>query len=259
MGKNRTQQEYLYGFFLSLTFLFCKGQAFDTQEYEHINDFQHQKIDSLFVNWTQPNYPGAVVGIMKGGELVFSKAYGLASLEYNVPNTTETLFNLASVSKQFTAMGIVILEQEGKLSFDDDIRRHIPELPDFGETITIRNMLQHTSGLRSFHDLLALAGWRSGERRDNDDLYRLMLKQRDLNFTPGQEYAYSNTNYMLMVNVIEKITGEKFIDWMKRKVFQPLGMKNTYIGPSRNNWPITPSRGGLYLKKKTIYNFTLRT
>lgn len=209
-----------------------------------ITKSQYQEIDSLFVNWTQQDYPGAVVGIMKGGDLVFSKAYGLASMEYNVPNTTETLFNLASVSKQFTAMGIVKLEQEGKLSFDDDVRKYVPELPDFGEKITIRNMLQHTSGLRSFHDLLALAGWRQGERRDNNDLYRLMLKQRDLNFKPGEEYSYSNTNYMLMVNVIEKITGEKFTDWMKKIVFEPLGMKNTYIEDDYRR--IVPNRATSY-------------
>lgn len=154
---------------------------------------------------------------MKDGEIVFSKAYGLASLEYKVPNTTETIFNLASISKQFTAMGILLLEQQGKLSFDDDIRKYLTELPDFCETITIRHMLQHTSGLRGFHGLLALAGWRGAEHRDNDDLYRLMLQQRDLNFKPRQEYLYSNTNYMLMLNVIEKITGEKFTDWMKKR------------------------------------------
>ncbi|MEM1338196.1 MAG: serine hydrolase [Bacteroidota bacterium] len=212
--------------------------------YSQITKSQYQEIDSLFLEWARPNQPGGVVAIMKGEDLVFSKAYGLASLEYNVPNTTETIFNLASVSKQFTAMGIVVLEQEGKLSFDDDIRKFIPELPNFGHTITIRNMLQNTSGLRSFHDLLALAGWRSGERRNNTDLYRLMLKQRDLNFRPGQEYSYSNTNYMLMVNVIEKITGEKFADWMKKSVFRPLGMTNTYVEDDYRR--VVPNRATSY-------------
>jgi len=194
-----------------------------------ISDSQYQKIDSLFVDWNKPNHPGGTVGIVENGKTVFSKAYGLASLDYLVPNSPSTIFNIASVSKQFTAMGIVILQQEGKLGFDDDIRKYLPELPDFGETITIRHMLHHTSGLRSLHAMLGLAGWRSDDARTNEDLNRFMMNQRDLNFKPGDEYMYCNTGYMLMVNIIEKITGEKFPKWMRESVFEPLGMINTYV------------------------------
>ena len=194
-----------------------------------INATQYKKIDSLFIDWSKPNNPGGSVGIIKNGQLIFSKAYGLASLEYNVPNTIETKFNIASISKQFTAMGIVILAQQGKLSIDDDIRKHLPDLPDFGEVVTIRNMLHHTSGLRSCHALFALAGWRPSDLRTNEDLYRFMKKQKDLNFKPGDEFGYSNTNYMLMVNIIEKITEETFSNWMNKTIFQPLGMTNTYV------------------------------
>jgi len=194
-----------------------------------ISDIQLQKIDSLFLNWNKPNHPGGAVGIMQNGKTVFSKAYGLASLEYLAPNSTSTIFNIASISKQFTAMGIVILQEQGKLSVDDDIRKHLPELPDFGETITIRHMLHHTSGLRSLHALLALAGWRGDDARTNEDINRFMLKQQDLNFKPGDEYLYCNTGYLLMVNIIEKVTGEDFPKWMKESVFQPLGMINTYV------------------------------
>src|SRR5690606_18058045 len=115
-----------------------------------------------------------------------------ASLEYLVPNSTGTIFNTGSVSKQFTAMGIVRLEEEGKLSFDDDVRKYIPELPDFGEKITIRHMLHHTSGLRSLHTLFGLAGWRDDDSRTNADLNRIILTQEDLNFSPGSEYLYCN-------------------------------------------------------------------
>ena len=194
-----------------------------------ISDTQYQKIDSLFIDWNKPNHPGGTVGVMQNGKTVFSKAYGLASLEYLVPNSPSTIFNIASVSKQFTAMGIVVLQQQGKLSVDDDIRKHLPELPDFGETITIRHMLHHTSGLRSLHALLGLAGWRVDDARTNEDINRFMLNQQDLNFKPGEEYLYCNTGYMLMVNIIEKITGEEFPKWMKESVFQPLGMINTYV------------------------------
>ena len=200
-----------------------------------LSDEQHQKIDSLFIDWNQPNHPGGTVGIMQDGKIVFSKAYGLASLEYLVPNSPETMFNIASVSKQFTAMGIVILHLDGKLSVDDDIRKHLPELPDFGETVTIRHMLHHTSGLRSLHAMLALAGWRGDDSRTNEDLFRFVKNQKDLNFKPGAEYLYCNTGYMLMVNIIEKVTGEKFPEWLKKTVFEPMGMINTYVEDNYSN------------------------
>ena len=211
------------------TLLLLTSLLITLQTIAQISNYQYQKIDSLFLDWNKPNHPGGAVGIMQNGKIVFSKAYGLASLEYLVPNSPGTIFNIASVSKQFTAMGIVLLHQQGKLSVDDDIRKHLPELPDFGEKITIRHMLHHTSGLRSLHALLGLAGWRGDDSRTNEDLNRFMKKQRDLNFKPGDEYVYCNTGYMLMVNIIEKVTGEKFPEWMKKNVFGPLGMINTYV------------------------------
>lgn len=188
-----------------------------------------QKIDSLFVQWNRPNHPGGAVGVMKDGNILFSRAYGLASLEYLAPNTPGTIFNTGSVSKQFTAMGIVRLEEQGQLSFDDEIHKFLPELPDFGQPITIRHLLHHTSGLRSLHALFALAGWRDDDSRSNEDLNRIILNQKDLNFTPGSEYLYCNTGYMLMVNIIESITGEAFKEWMKKQIFDPLGMTQTYV------------------------------
>jgi len=199
-----------------------------------ITDDKYKQIDSLFLDWNTPNHPGGVIGVMKEGETVFLKSYGLASLEYLVPNSTETIFNTASVSKQFTAMGMVLLDLQDKLSVDDDIRKHIPELPYFGETVTIRHMLHHTSGLRSFHALLALAGWREDDSRTNDDLYRFMNTQQNLNFSPGDQYAYCNTGYMLMAKIIENVTGAKFPTWMKENIFEPLGMINTYVEDEYN-------------------------
>ena len=230
--------------FLSLAFL-CALQI-----HAQLSDTQYQKIDSLFLAWNKPNHPGGAVGIMQNGQIVFSQAYGLASLEYLVPNSPETIFNIASVSKQFTAMGIVILDQQGKLSVDDDIRKHLPELPDFGETITIRHMLHHTCGLRSLHAMLALAVWRADDSRSNEDLYRFMKNQRDLNFKPGDEYLYSNTGYMLMVDIIEKVTGEKFPKWMNESIFEPLGLTNTYV---ENNY------SSIVLNNATSYYFNGET
>lgn len=199
-----------------------------------ISKKQINQIDSLFIDWNKPNHPGGSIGVMKNDKIVFSRSYGLASLEYLAPNSTETMFNIASVSKQFTAMGIVLLHIQGKLSIDDDIRKYLPELPDFGEKITIRQMLHHTSGLRSLHAMLGLAGWRADDSRTNEDLYRFMTKQRDLNFIPGSEFMYCNTGYMLMVKIIEKVTAEKFPTWMKKNIFEPLGMNHTYVEDKYN-------------------------
>jgi hypothetical protein len=197
------------GVFLVFLFsVFAFGQLDATLE---------KKIDALFIDWNTPNHPGGAVGIVMDGRLVYSKAFGLASLEYLVPNTPGTRFNIASVSKQFTALGIVKLHLQGKLSVDDDVRNHIPELQDFGHTVTLRHMLHHTSGLRSLHALLSLAGWRGDDSRTNEDLMRFMREQKDLNFVPGEEYMYSNTGFILMAVLIEKLTGEDFPTWMKRE------------------------------------------
>ncbi|MCK5401707.1 MAG: serine hydrolase, partial [Flavobacteriaceae bacterium] len=191
--------------------------------YSQLSPSQIKQIDSIFISWNTPNHPGGTVGVMKNNKVIYSKAFGLASLEYLVPNTQNTLFNIASVSKQFTAMGIVLLHLQGKLSVDDDIRKYLPELYQFKEIITIRHMLHHTSGLRSLHAMLGMAGWRGDDSRTNADLNRFMLKQKDLNFKPGDEYLYCNTGFMLMVNIIEKVTGEEFSSWMNKSVFEPLG------------------------------------
>ncbi|MGB5821571.1 MAG: serine hydrolase domain-containing protein [Saonia sp.] len=214
-----------------------------------ISESQSQQIDSIFLEWNLPNRPGGAIGVLQNSKTVFSKAYGLASLEYLVPNTKETIFNTGSVSKQFTAMGIVLLQQQGKLSFDDDIRKHLPEIPEFKYPITIRHLLHHTSGLRSLHAMLELAGWRGDDARTNADLNRFMTNQVDLNFKPGEEYAYCNTGYMLMVNIIEKITKEKFPDWMKASIFEPLGMTSTYV--EDNYARIVPNNATSYHKGQT--------
>jgi len=205
---------------------------------------QIQKIDSLFTSWNVSNHPGGAVLVSKEGKTIFSKSYGLANIEYNIPNTNNTLFNIGSISKQFTAMGIVLLEEQNKLSFDDDIRKHISELPDFGEVITIRHLLHHTSGLRDLHGLLGLAGWRRGDLETNDDVYRIIKNQKELNFKPDEEFLYSNTGYILLAKIIENMSQLKFDQWMKQNIFQPIGMKNTYAETSINK--IVPNNATSY-------------
>jgi CubicO group peptidase (beta-lactamase class C family) len=217
MNKKRNLMHAIFTFMVILT---VKAQ---------INETQIQKVDSLVISWSIPNTPGGVIGIMEKGKLSYIKPFGLASLDYNILNTDTTIFNIGSVSKQFTAMGIVKLYLEGKISLDDNIRMYLPELPDFGHKITIRHLLHHTSGLRDIHSILTLAGWRSDDPRSNKDLYEIMKRQKELNFIPGDEYLYSNTNYIFMAMVIEKVTGEKFALWMKNNIFLPLGLTKTYV------------------------------
>lgn len=188
-----------------------------------------KNIDHIFEEWNQKSHPGGVVCITKGNKVMYSNAFGLANLQYAIPNTMESVFNIGSVSKQFTALGIGLLAQEGKLNIDDSIQVYLPELPNFSQTITIRHLLHHTSGLRSTPELFILAGWREGDEIHTDDVFNYICKQRDLNFTPGSEFMYSNTNYVLLAMIISRITGQDFSNWMKTNIFNPLGMKNTYI------------------------------
>ena len=196
-----------------------------------------RKLDSLFTHWQLENYPGGVVLVTKKGLPLIFKAYGMASVTYGVPISKQTRFNIGSVSKQFTAMGIVLLASQNKLSFNDDIRTYLPDLPDFGSIITIRHLLYHTSGLRDIHGLLALAGWRANDLETNDDLFRLLKYQKTLNFTPGDEFLYSNTGYILLAKIIENLSGQPFDIWMQQQVFSPLGMKHTQVETAINGHP----------------------
>lgn len=199
------------------------------QTHAQLRTYQLEKIDSLFLNWNTPNHPGGAIGVMQDDKIVYSKAYGLASMEYLVPNSTGTRFNVASVSKQFSALGIVLLHLQDKISIDDTIDKYIDGLGPFANKVTIRHMLHHTSGLRSLHTLFALAGWRNDDARTNADLNRIMAKQKELNFEPGSEYLYCNTGFMFLANVIEKVTGKSFSAYMQDEVFTPLGMNDTYV------------------------------
>lgn len=151
------------------------------------------RVDQLFVLWDRPGSPGASVAVVQEGKIIYTNGYGLANLEYDISNTPQTVFHIASISKQFTAFAIAMLADAGQLSLDDDIRKHLPELPEFDHTITIRHLLHHTSGLRDQWNLLAMAGWRLDDVITEDQIMALIGRQRELNFEPGAEYLYCNT------------------------------------------------------------------
>ena len=185
------------------------------------------KVDQLFARWDQPDVPGAAVAIVKEGKILYQKGYGSANLEYGIPNGPNTVFHAASVSKQFTTFAIAMLAQQGKLSMDDEVRKHLPEVPDFGKKITIRHLAHHTSGMRDQWNLLGMAGWRFDDVITKEHILKLVKNQRDLNFEPGEEYLYCNTGFTLMAEIVARVSGQSFAEWTDENIFQPLGMKNT--------------------------------
>ena len=172
--------------------------------------------------------PGCAAAVSLNGDVVFEKAFGLADMEHNVPNTSQTIFESGSVAKQFTAAALVLLQQEGKLSLDDPVRKYIPELPDYGVPLTIRHMLNHTSGLRDWGTVMSLTGAGRGERVVTQDLaLDVITHQRALDFTPGSEYSYSNSGYNLAAIIIERVSKQKYPAFVEERLFKPLGMKNS--------------------------------
>src|SRR5688572_29162433 len=188
------------------------------------------KIDALFAAYDRSTSPGCAVAVYQGDRIAYRKAYGMANLDHDVPLTTSTVFHVASVSKQFTATAILLLAQDGKLSLDDDIRKHLPELPDFGTRITIRHLANHTSGIRDQWDLLGLAGWRySRDLITDDDVLELLARQKDLNFAPGTRHLYSNSGYTLLAVIVSRASGKTFREFTTERIFTPLGMTNTHF------------------------------
>jgi CubicO group peptidase (beta-lactamase class C family) len=171
--------------------------------------------------------PGAVVGVIRDGKVVLTKRYGMADIERGVPMSPSAEFFIGSMSKQFTAFAIHLLAHDGKLSLDDDVHLYLPDVPDFGRKITVRHLLHHTSGLRDYFDLMAMAGLRPGDVIDEDKALALIRRQRKLNFEPGQEWDYSNTGYVLLARIVEHVAGKPFPEFARERIFVPLGMTHT--------------------------------
>jgi CubicO group peptidase (beta-lactamase class C family) len=190
-------------------------------------DVPAAKVDAVFARWTTET-PGCAVGVAKNGAPVLEKAYGMADLEHGVPNRADTIFEAGSVSKQFTAAAVLLLAQEGKLSLDDPARKYVPELPDYGAPLTIRHMLQHTSGLRDWGEVAAIAGWpRTTRAHTHAHALDIISRQQALNFTPGSQYSYSNSGYNLAAIIVSRVSGMSFAEFSRQRIFEPLGMRRT--------------------------------
>lgn len=198
------------------------------------------RVDRIFAEYDRHGSPGCAVGVAQGGRLVHQRGYGMANLDHDIPLSSSSVFYIASVSKQFTAAVTALLAAEGYLSLDDDVRAYVPELPDYGHTITFRHLIHHTSGLRDYLELMNMAGMRVEDVYSDDEVLQLIARQRRLNFEPGAEYLYSNTGYFLISVITKRVTGKTFREYADEKIFQPLGMRRTHFHDDRQM--IVPGR-----------------
>lgn len=186
------------------------------------------RVDEIFAQWDTDASPGCAVGVTQHGETLLERAYGMADLEWGIPNTAETIFEGGSVSKQFTAAAVNLLVLDGVLSLDDDVREWVPELPDYGHTITLHHLMTHTSGLRDWGSVASISGWgRSDRVHDHDDVVDILSRQSALNFVPGLEYSYSNSGYNLLAVVVARASGTTFAEFSTTRLFGPAGMSKT--------------------------------
>jgi CubicO group peptidase (beta-lactamase class C family) len=212
-------------------------------------------VDEVFQDLTGAGSPGCALGIYRGGQIIYEKGYGLANIEENVAISPKSVFDIGSTSKQFTATSILLLEKEGKLSIDDDVRKYVPELPDYGKKITILNLLNHTSGLRDYLTLFDLAGVNVDSVTTDDDALALITRQKGLNFAPGSEYLYSNTGFFLLSVIVQRVSGKTLRDFAAENIFSPLQMSHTQFRD--NHRSLVPERAMAYDETEKKDGFTL--
>jgi CubicO group peptidase (beta-lactamase class C family) len=190
----------------------------------------NEQVDKLLEPWTKPGSPGCALAVVKDGKIIYKNGYGEANLEHGVPITPETVFYIGSVSKQFVAFSIALLEAQGKLGFDDNIRKYVPELPGYCDTVTIRHLIHHTGGIRGYLSLLWLAGLDEDcYHNANDVIKNLLVRQKSLNFKPGEKYQYSNSGYLLLGEIVHRVSGMSFREFAQKNILEPLGMKNSHF------------------------------
>lgn len=192
-------------------------------------DARSQRVDAVFAAFDRPDVPGCAVGVYRDDQIAYARGYGLADLERRVPITPRTVFDLGSTSKQITASAVLLLAQEGKLSLDDDVRRWIPELPQYARPITLRHLLNHTSGLRDYIGLMAMGGARIDDVTTEEDALAAIVRQRETNFAPGDDFLYSNSGYFLLSEVVKRASGMHLRQFAKERIFAPLGMERTHV------------------------------
>jgi CubicO group peptidase (beta-lactamase class C family) len=201
-------------------------------------------VNAVFVIYDKPDSPGCAVGVVRDGKFLYTRGYGMANLEYAIPLNAQSVFDIGSTSKQFTAASILLLQQQGKLSLDDDIRKWVPEIPAYQKPVTIRHLLHHTSGLRDYLTLMSLAGTNFDGVTTDDDALSLIVRQKALNFTPGDEYLYSNSGFFLLSVIVKRASGQSLRAFAAENIFGPLGMKSTHYHDDHTQ--IVPNRATGY-------------
>lgn len=202
-----------------------------------------RRIDAVYARYGSGG-PGCAVGVYRDNRIVYAKGYGLANIEYNVPVTPQTPFIMGSVSKQFTAAAIALLVEDGRIRLDDDVRKYVPELPDYGTKITIDHLVHHTSGLRDFWTLVQAADMRNDDGYTSGDVLRLASHQKNLNFTPGAEYNYSNTGYVVLGIIVQRVSGKTLRQFAAERFFGPLGMTHSHFHDDHTE--LAPMRASAY-------------
>lgn len=204
----------------------CRGQSAAEPD-QSPSETATTRVDRLFAQWDRPDTPGCSVAISRGETMLYERGYGMSNLELRVPITSSTVFHAASVAKTFTAMSIMLLAERGRLSLDEEVRKYIPELPEYGNRLTIRHLMSHTGGLRDVFELQALSAPSDGAGEPNDPFVKILAHQRALNFAPGSEYQYSNGGYLLLATIVKRVSGQSLRAFAAANIFEPLGMRNT--------------------------------
>jgi len=185
-----------------------------------------ERVDVLFAKWDKPDSPGCALAVIKDGQVIYKRGYGSANLDYGIPISSQSVFNIASASKQFTAASVALLVTQGKISLDDDIRKYLPEIPPYPTPATVRQLIYHTSGIREYSHLMQLAGIRFQDASD-DEVFKMIARQKELNLKPGDEYLYSNSGYFLLAKIVKRVSGKSLREFAEQNIFKPLGMINT--------------------------------
>lgn len=212
-------------------------------------------VDRVFAAWDKPESPGCALGIVHEGKLVYQKGYGQANLEQNTPINLSTVFYIASTSKQFTATSIALLAKQNKLSLDDDIRKYLPELPEYDSRITIRHLIHHTSGIPDYLELLGLAGERLDDVHGEEEILELLSRQKSLSFKPGDQFLYSNSGYFLLGVIVKRVSGESLAQFAEEHIFNPLGMTHSRFHDSRTRLVKNRAQGYFSSKEGEVRNY----
>jgi CubicO group peptidase (beta-lactamase class C family) len=212
-------------------------------------------VDEVFADLTKPGSPGCALGVYRDGKIIYANGYGLANLEQNVAITPQSVFDIGSTSKQFSAASILLLEKRGKLSVNDDVRKYIPELPNYGQKITIAHLLNHTSGLRDYLTLMELAGIHIDSVTTDEDALQMIFRQKALNFAPGSDWLYSNTGFFMLSVIVKRVSGKTLREFAAENIFAPLEMTHTQYRDDHTS--LIPNRAMAYDAKEKAGGYSL--